>query len=116
MFRYVDICLGVSFLMSHSLLAYSGVRELRLLLKLFFLLTASTLTTYWVWFAYLKYGMEEHEASKELSDTRWAGTVLLYSLLYEPVQPGDHPAVPATASPRPPPLPDHGRRQSGQQV
>lgn len=73
MFRYVDICLGVSFLMSHSLLAYSGVRELRLLLKLFFLLTASTLTTYWVWFAYLKYGMEEHEASKELSDTRWAG-------------------------------------------
>ena len=34
---------------------------------MFFILSMAVLTLYWVWFAYLKYGKGESEASKEVN-------------------------------------------------
>ena len=64
--RYVDIVLGLCLLLSQLLLCYSAVKKKRDALTLFFILSMAVLVLYWVWFAYLKYGKGESEASKEV--------------------------------------------------
>ena len=64
--RYVDIVLGVCLLISQVLLCYSAAKKKRDSLTLFFILSMAVLVLYWVWFAYLKYGKGESEASKEV--------------------------------------------------
>ena len=64
--RYVDILLGVCLLAAQVLLCYSSVKNKRDTLTLFFILSMAVLVLYWVWFAYLKYGKGESEASKEV--------------------------------------------------
>ena len=64
--RYVDILLGLCLLASQVLLCYSSIKRRRETLTLFFILSMAVLVLYWVWFAYLKYGKEESEASKEV--------------------------------------------------
>ena len=64
--RYVDILLGVCLLISQVLLCYSAAKKKRDSLTLFFILSMAVLVLYWVWFAYLKYGKGESEASKEV--------------------------------------------------
>ena len=66
-FRYVDIVLGLSFLATHLVLMYSSKHESRSHLTLYFVLSVSTLLLYWSWFVYLKYGVGENEASKEVT-------------------------------------------------
>jgi len=82
--RYVDIVLGLSFLLTHALLMHSSKHESRSHLTLYFVLSISTLLLYWIWFAYLKYAMAESEASKEMSDIILALTVV-YILLLIPI-------------------------------
>ena len=65
--RYVDIFLGLSLLLSHLVLCYGSSQERRAPLTLFLILSMASLTLYWVWFAYLKYGKGDGEASKEVS-------------------------------------------------
>ena len=65
-FRYVDIVLGLSFLVSHLVLMHSSKHESRPHLTLYFVFSLSTLILYWAWFVYLKYAMGESEASKEV--------------------------------------------------
>ena len=62
----MDIVLGLCLLASQLLLCYSSVKKKRDSLTLFFILSMAVLVLYWVWFAYLKYGKEESEASKEV--------------------------------------------------
>ena len=64
--RYVDIVLGLCLFASQILLCYSSVKKKRDTLTLFFILSMAVLVLYWVWFAYLKYGKGESEASKEV--------------------------------------------------
>ena len=64
--RYVDIVLGLCLLVSQVLLCYSSAKKRRETLTVFFILSMAVLTLYWVWFAYLKYGKGESEASKEV--------------------------------------------------
>ena len=64
--RYVDIVLGLSFLVSHLVLMHSSKHESRSHLTLYFVFSVSTLILYWAWFVYLKYAMGESEASKEV--------------------------------------------------
>ena len=66
-FRYVDIVLGLSFLVSHLILMHSSKHESRPHLTLYFVFSVSTLILYWAWFIYLKYAMGENEASKEVN-------------------------------------------------
>ena len=66
-FRYVDIVLGLSFLVSHLVLMHSSKHESRPHLTLYFVFSLSTLILYWAWFVYLKYAMGESEASKEVN-------------------------------------------------
>ena len=66
-FRYVDIVLGLSFLVSHLILMHSSKHESRSHLTLYFVFSVSTLILYWAWFVYLKYAMGESEASKEVN-------------------------------------------------
>ena len=66
-FRYVDIVLGLSFLVSHLVLMHSSKHESRSHLTLYFVFSVSTLILYWAWFVYLKYAMGESEASKEVT-------------------------------------------------
>ena len=65
--RYVSIFLGLSLLLSHLLLCYGSVQERRATVTLFFILSMAVLVLYWAWFGYLKYGMGEREASKEVT-------------------------------------------------
>ena len=58
--------LGLCLLLSQLLLCYSAVKKKRDALTLFFILSMAVLVLYWVWFAYLKYGKGESEASKEV--------------------------------------------------
>ena len=62
----MDIVLGLSFLATHLVLMYSSKHESRSHLTLYFVLSVSTLLLYWAWFVYLKYGVGENEASKEV--------------------------------------------------
>ena len=64
--RYVDICLGLSLLLSHLLLSYGSVQERRHTVMIACILSMAVLVLYWLWFAYLKYGKGESEASKEV--------------------------------------------------
>ena len=68
MFRYVDIVLGLSFLVTHLFLIYSSKYEKRFFLTLYFVLSISTVLLHWAWFVYLKYAMQESEASKEVNN------------------------------------------------
>ena len=63
----MDIVLGLSFLATHLVLMYSSKHESRSHLTLYFVLSVSTLLLYWSWFVYLKYGVGENEASKEVT-------------------------------------------------
>ena len=65
--RYADILLGLSLLLSHLVLCYGSVQEMKAALSLFFILSLSLLVLYWVWFSYLKYGKGESEAAEEVS-------------------------------------------------
>ena len=67
--RYVSIFLGLSLLLSHLLLCYGSVQERRATVTLFFILSMAVLVLYWAWFGYLKYGMGDEEASKEVTFT-----------------------------------------------
>ena len=58
--------LGLCLLLSQLLLCYSAVKKKRDALTLFFILSMAVLVLYWIWFAYLKYGKGESEASKEV--------------------------------------------------
>ena len=69
--RYVDIVLGLSFLVSHLVLMHSSKHESRSHLTLYFVFSVSTLILYWAWFVYLKYAMGESEASKEVGLECW---------------------------------------------
>jgi len=82
--RYVDIVLGLSFLVSHLILMHSSKHESRPHLTLYFVFSVSTLILYWAWFIYLKYAMGENEASKEMSDISLAVT-MVYILLLVPI-------------------------------
>lgn len=82
--RYVDIVLGLSFLATHLVLMYSSKHESRSHLTLYFVLSVSTLLLYWSWFVYLKYGVGENEASKEMSDISLAVT-MVYIILLVPI-------------------------------
>ena len=64
----MDILLGLGLLASQVLLCYSSIKRRRETLTLFFILSMAVLVLYWVWFAYLKYGKEESEASKEVGN------------------------------------------------
>ena len=59
--------LGLSLLLSHLLLSYGSVQERRATVTLFFILSMAVLVLYWAWFGYLKYGMGDGEASKEVT-------------------------------------------------
>lgn len=65
--RYVDIVLGISFLLTHAVLMHSSKHESKSNLTIYFVLSVFTLLLYWFWFAYLKYAMAESEASKEVT-------------------------------------------------
>jgi len=82
--RYVDIVLGLSFLLTHLVLMYSSKHESRSHLTLYFVLSVSTLLLYWAWFVYLKYAVGESEASKEMSDISLAVT-MVYIILLVPI-------------------------------
>ena len=58
--------LGLSLLLSHLLLCHASSQERRATLTLFFILSMATLVLYWAHFAYLKYGLGDGEASKEV--------------------------------------------------
>ena len=58
--------LGLSLLVSHLVLCYGATQERRDTVTMFFILSMAVLVLYWVWFAYLKYGVGESEASKEV--------------------------------------------------
>ena len=75
--RYVDIVLGLSFLLTHLVLMYSSKHESRSHLTLYFVLSVSTLLLYWAWFVYLKYAVGESEASKEVRPNNWV--LFMYS-------------------------------------
>ena len=64
----MDIVPGLGLLASQILLCYSSVKKKRDTLTLFFILSMAVLVLYWVWFAYLKYGKGESEASKEVME------------------------------------------------
>lgn len=49
------------------MLLYSAKHSSRPHLTLYFVLSVSTLALHWTWFLYLKYGVGENEASKEVS-------------------------------------------------
>ena len=66
-FRYVDMILGLSLLLSHLLLCYGSVQERRAAVTLFFILSMAVLVLYWAWAGYLKYGVGDGEASKEVN-------------------------------------------------
>ena len=53
------------------LLCHGSVRRRRHSLTLFFVLSMAALLLYWLWFAYLKYGKQESEASKEVGNGEW---------------------------------------------
>jgi len=82
--RYVDIVLGLSFLVTHLFLIYSSKYEKRFFLTVFFVLSISTVLLHWAWFVYLKYAMEESEASKEMSDISLVVT-MVYVILLIPI-------------------------------
>ena len=83
-FRYVDIFSGICMLSSHGFLGLGSTRQGKLLLSshnwhiwfsfrknsqfvgLYFTLTFGLVIIYWLWFIYLKYGICETEASKEV--------------------------------------------------
>ena len=85
-FRYVDIFSGICMLASHGCLGLGSTRQGHLLLSgfhnnwhiwssfrknsqfvgLYFTLTFGLVIIYWLWFIYLKYGICETEASKEV--------------------------------------------------
>ena len=65
--RYVSIFLGLSLLLSHLVLCYGSVQERRATVTLFFILSMAVLVLYWAWFGYLKYGIGDGEASKEVT-------------------------------------------------
>ena len=50
------------------LLCHGTVRRSQHSLTLFFVLSMAALLLYWLWFAYLKYGKQEIEASKEVGN------------------------------------------------
>ena len=57
------------------LLCHGSVRRRRHSLTLFFVLSMAALLLYWLWFAYLKYGKQESEASKEVNGEAGMGLV-----------------------------------------
>ena len=71
--RYVDIVLGLGMLGAQLLLCHGSVRRRRDSLTLFFVLSMAALLLYWLWFAYLKYGKQEIEASKEVGNAMVKG-------------------------------------------
>ena len=77
MCRYVDICLGLSLLLSHLLLSYGSVQESRYTITFFFILSMAVLILYWMWFAYLKYGKMESEASKKVKQISFTAMIKL---------------------------------------
>jgi hypothetical protein len=66
--RYVSILLGLSLLLCHLMLCYGSVQERRATVTLFFILSMAVLILYWAQFGYLKYGLEDEEASKEVNN------------------------------------------------
>jgi len=63
--RYMDICMGLSLLVSLVSLEYGSMSGERGPLALFLILSLATIAGYWLWFLYLKYLKMESEASKE---------------------------------------------------
>jgi len=63
--RYMDICMGLSLLVSLVSLEYGSMSSERGPLALFLILSLATIAGYWLWFLYLKYLKMESEASKE---------------------------------------------------
>ena len=66
--RYVDVCVGLSLLVSQTCLVY-GARGSRIQHVLaFFILSSLVILSYWTYWACLYYSRAETEASKEASD------------------------------------------------
>ena len=64
--RCVDMMLGLSLLLPHLVLCHASSQERRAVVRIFFILSMASLTLYWAWFGYLKYGVGDGEASKEV--------------------------------------------------
>jgi len=64
--RYVDIFSGICMLSSHGCLGLGSTRKNSQFVGLYFTLTFGLVIIYWLWFIYLKYGICETEASKEV--------------------------------------------------
>jgi len=82
--RYVSIFLGLSLLVSHLVLVYGATQEKRAPVILFFTISMTVIIIYWVHFAYLKYTLQDGEASKEMSDISSVLTCI-YLLLILPI-------------------------------
>jgi len=85
--RYVDVCVGLSLLVSQTCLVY-GARGSRIQHVLaFFILSSLVILSYWTYWACLYYSRAETEASKELWDTLTVLTLVYVALLLAPTVP-----------------------------
>jgi hypothetical protein len=84
--RYFDIFAGLSLLLSFASLLLGAIRKSPAGLIVFIVLSCGVLVTYWVWLGYLRFGLEESEASQELLSSLIVLSVL-YLLLLLPVLP-----------------------------
>ena len=64
--RYVDIFLGILLLCAQLCLLHGSHQRNRLTLIIFLSLSLTTISLYWVWFAYLKYALQDTEATEEV--------------------------------------------------
>merc|ERR1712130_222510 len=85
--RYVDVCIGISFLVSQTCLI-SGARGHRISHVLAFLiLSCLVILLYWIWWACLYYSRSDTEASKELWDTLSILSLVYVASLLAPTLP-----------------------------
>ena len=84
--RYFDISAGLSLLLSFTCLLLGAIRKSGEGLIIFIVLSCGVLVTYWVWVGYLRYGLEESEASQELLSSLIVLS-FLYLMLLLPVLP-----------------------------
>ena len=84
--RYFDISAGLSLLLSFTCLLLGAIRKSGAGLIIFIVLSCGVLVTYWVGLGYLRFGLEESEASQELLSSLIVVSAL-YLLLLLPVLP-----------------------------
>ena len=85
--RYFDISSGLSLLLSFTCLLLGAIRKSPAGVILFIVVSCGVLVTYWVGLGYLRFGLEESEASQELLSSLIVVSALYLLLLLLPVLP-----------------------------